>query len=560
MNETVSGMNAAKDNSSPKKGLFLLVDALRYDVLSEPEAAKLIAPNMARIAQRGLTHRCVTNAQSTQFVLPALFTQTYPLDHGGYNNGIRERPRSFVESLKDAGFETHLMSSSNQIGVTLGYDRGFDSIRTTTDFRTLLEQRISRTLSYDIKLWREGKRSEAETIAMVRKELDLLLDTLQTGIREHDKSLWPPALHRINNRVSKGCAAERELLAQDPVLVIQKLERIPPGVYWRFLGERTISPAKIFMARAIAGVTWRLHKWAAYRWWFPFLLVGHYQVKSGQVIQAISKYVRDNKNTPWYVHMHAMDVHDCRCVNRILHMMHRLTYLPRWWRARLTGKTKRRWTYDTAVMYVDDCLGELFKVLEETGQMDETSIVITGDHGYDYALSPRGRKHVAIRNYREDIEVPMVLVCEFGDVMTKGPIPREGMIDSMGLCASFLETLGVAPHQSFKGVSVFKGGRDAVVSESAGSGNADIERRDLYFTVTTPGHKLMTMLVGRELQLLHLYDLQQDPDERRDLLAEDDCQALVAPLINILVRERSEILEMRGALASLSKQEWRLPR
>ena len=68
----------------------------------------------------------------------------------------------------------------------------------------------------------------------------------------------------------------------------------------------------------------------------------------------------------------------------------------------------------------------------------------------------------------------------------------------------------------------------------------------------------MTMLVGRELQLLHLYDLQQDPDERRDLLAEDDFQALVAPLINILVRERSEILEMRGALASLSQQEWRL--
>ena len=42
--------------------------------------------------------------------------------------------------------ETHLMSSSNQIGVTLGYDRG-SSDPHDHDFRTLLEQRISRTLS-----------------------------------------------------------------------------------------------------------------------------------------------------------------------------------------------------------------------------------------------------------------------------------------------------------------------------------------------------------------------------------------------------------------------------
>ena len=154
----------------PKKALFFLVDALRYDARSNLDAAKAIAPNMARLAERGIIHKCVTNAQSTQFFLPSLFTQTYPLDYGGYNNGMRERPLSFVESLKAAGFETHLMSSSNQIGVTLDFDRGFDTVRTTTDYRTLLEQRISRTLAYDIKLWRDGERSEAETNAIIQKE------------------------------------------------------------------------------------------------------------------------------------------------------------------------------------------------------------------------------------------------------------------------------------------------------------------------------------------------------------------------------------------------------
>jgi arylsulfatase A-like enzyme len=207
---------------------------------------------------------------------------------------------------------------------------------------------------------------------------------------------------------------------------------------------------------------------------------------------------------------------------------------------------------------VDDCLGKLFDTLEKTGQLESTSIVITGDHGYDYAGSPRGRKHVAIRNYREDIEVPMVLMCDFETRQNVGEIAENGMIDSMGVCASFLDALDVPQHQSFKGKSVFRGGREAVISENAGSGNADIDRRDLYFTVTTEGHKLMTVLVGSELQLLHLYDLQNDPDELVDLLGQDNYEKLVHPLVSTLMQERGEIFQLRNAAPKLSRQEWRL--
>lgn len=547
-------------NQPARKALFLLVDALRYDVLSDPEAAKAIAPNMARISERGIVRKCVTNAQSTQFVLPALFTQSYPLDHGGYNNGIRERPKSFVESLKSAGFSTHLMSSSNQIGVTLGFDRGFDSVRTTTDYRTLVEQRISRTLSYDLKLWRDGTRTTEETVEILQREFGLLLETLEVGIREHDKSLWPAALHKINGKVGRGCAAERRLLETEPLIVAEKLERIPAGVYWRFLGQRNVAPVPLFLARLRAALAWRLQRWAAHRWWFPFTLVGHYQVKSADVIDGISEFVRENKDESWYVHMHAMDAHDCRCANRPLHILHRMSYLPRWWRARLAGRTKRRWTYDTAVMYVDDCLGKLFNTLEQTGQLDSTSIVITGDHGLDYAASPRNRKEVAVRNYREDIEVPMVLVCDFNSRHRYENATETGMIDSMGLCASFLDALNVSQDQSFKGKSVFDGGRDAVISENAGSGNADIERRDLYFTVTTPTHKLMTVLKGSQLHLLRLYDLVQDPDELSDLLddgaTEGTTAQLVRALVDVIRRERAEILILRNAAAAIDQEEW----
>ena len=100
------------------------------------------------------------------------------------------------------------------------------------------------------------------------------------------------------------------------------------------------------------------------------------------------------------------------------------------------------------------------------------------------------------------------------------------------------------------------GGRDAVISENAGSGNADVQKRDLYFTITTPVYKLMTVLVGEKLRLIYLYDLQNDPDELDDLLAKDQHKEIVAPLIDVLLGERGELLEFRNAASRLNRHEW----
>ena len=93
----------------------------------------------------------VANAQATQFVLPALFSLTYPLDHGGYNSGIRHRPRSYAEQLADAGYSTQMMASCNVLGITHGYDRGFSEMHTAMDARAVLAHLIGRNLLYELK-------------------------------------------------------------------------------------------------------------------------------------------------------------------------------------------------------------------------------------------------------------------------------------------------------------------------------------------------------------------------------------------------------------------------
>ena len=44
----------------------------------------------------------------TQVALPPILTQTYPLDFGGFNEGIKKRPRSITEILKKMDMKHYL--------------------------------------------------------------------------------------------------------------------------------------------------------------------------------------------------------------------------------------------------------------------------------------------------------------------------------------------------------------------------------------------------------------------------------------------------------------------
>ena len=538
-----------------KKGLFLLIDALRYDVLADPAARRFLTPNLDRLAQRGFVRKVVTNAQSTQFVMPALFSLTYPLDHGGYNNGIRERPKSFAESLHDGGFETHLLASCNQLGVATGYGRGFDTVRTTSDFRVLLEQRIGRTLRYELEMRSVGGKIDAEALALVRKEMTLLLDGIRDLIEHHDKSLWPPKLLHINQRVAAGCVAERALLERDPQAVMEKVLGIAPGIYWRFLGQKKPSGARLFWFRAIEAVKWRSRRWIANQALWPFLTLSHYPVNFGDIVGPLCRLIEDGKSRSWFIHMHAMDVHDCRAVNRPFHLIGRLRFLPRWIVGRVKGYTHRRWLYDTAVMYVDRLLGRVIDTLERTGQMQDTVVLVTGDHGSQYAESPRTKATVGYRTHYEDIEVPL-LIANSGHA--SGP---PGLVDSMGVTATFLDALGAPFHPSYKGQSAFRHGLDAVVCENCGHGNADIARRDIYFTVTTEAHRMMAVMRGAELQVEQLYDRAADPRELRNVAAGPGARAPIQTMVERLRQERAEIFQLRecGIFSLPSARDEKIP-
>jgi arylsulfatase A-like enzyme len=520
-----------------KNGIFFVIDALRYDVISDIEGARDVAPNLACLADRGCAIRTVANAQATQFVLPALFTQTYPLDHGGYNTGIRSRPCSYAEQLREAGYSTQMMASCNVLGITHGYDRGFDGMHTAIDTRVVLAHLIGRNLHYNLGEWQRGEITESDILRLLEKEFVALLEKVADIVEGGKGLIWSLKLRKLNERVARGCLAELALFKRTPLAVLKKMTTVPPVLYWRYLGKPAPGVGYWFW-RVLEAARWRSEKFFA-NYNFPFLFLAQFETKADELMGPLCDFVAKQKG-PWSIHLHLMDLHDSRSLSRPSHILKRLAVWPRWFLLRLQGKTKRRASYDTALMLLDSELGKLLDVMRQQKLLDDTVFLVTGDHGCFYAGSPRPRGNVARRTHFEDIDIPLILSgCD--------AIPEKiGMMDSMGMTATYLEALNVSPHESFKGISAFKGGRTAVISESAGSGNADLARRDLYFTVTTEQHRMMSVLKDSNLEIFGLYDCLTDPEEMQDVSQDAAQRPVIDALVGHLEQERGEILSMRG--------------
>ena len=227
-------MQSLPKSKTYKKSIMIIIDALRYDAINN----KRLFPTLYKLSKKGIFKKAIANSCSTQFVLPSIFSLTYPLDNGGYNSGIRNRKASYIESIKKKFNRKILMiSSCNQMGIGTSYDRGFDEIFTTFDFRLLIEQKINRTLLYEIDLYLNKKISKKKMTKVVQKELLITFDKLIKFYNKYDKSLWPKKLKKINQFVFENCKIEKEILLKNPEFIIDKLQKVPGGVYWLTLGK-----------------------------------------------------------------------------------------------------------------------------------------------------------------------------------------------------------------------------------------------------------------------------------------------------------------------------------
>ncbi|HQU51678.1 MAG TPA: sulfatase-like hydrolase/transferase [Saprospiraceae bacterium] len=174
--------------------------------------------------------------------------------------------------------------------------------------------------------------------------------------------------------------------------------------------------------------------------------------------------------------------------------------------------------YWAQIDLIDENIGRILKVLEETGQLNNTLIVFTSDHGDmagDHGLVAKG-----CRFYEGLVRVPLIF---WYPAKFKQNLKSEALVELMDIVPTLLELTGLLVDQQIQGTSllpILEGRTDPdehksfVRSEFYDDGQAKAGQIGFATMYRTKDFKLITYHGHPQGEL---FDLRNDPDEFHNL-------------------------------------------
>jgi arylsulfatase A-like enzyme len=197
----------------------------------------------------------------------------------------------------------------------------------------------------------------------------------------------------------------------------------------------------------------------------------------------------------------------------------------------------QRWiraAYYAMVEDIDEKVGRLLAVLDETGQRDRTLVVFTSDHGEmlgDHGLYLKGPYF-----YEGAVRVPLILAMP-GRVAPG--TRRDALVELVDLAPTLLGACGLPEHPGMQGRSLWplladpdpsRPHRESVYCEYGNAGFRH-DPRAWASMIRTARHKLVRAHGQEDGEL---YDLLADPHEQHNRWRQDDCVALRGDLLAAL--------------------------
>ena len=197
--------------------------------------------------------------------------------------------------------------------------------------------------------------------------------------------------------------------------------------------------------------------------------------------------------------------------------------------------------YDGEIAYLDSQLGRMFAELERRGELDNTIVIVTSDHGEEF--QENGMVGHARSLHMSVLSVPLIIA---GTERVPRGVTVQSPVSLRHLPATIMDLAGFHAPKPFPGRSLASdfatdtvGAPEPILSEM---GLHDFRSASLVL-----GGRHYVIPVERDSAV---YDLSADPFERFDLIGSDTGQSMVAQLRPILEQQlagkRAKQRELRG--------------
>jgi arylsulfatase A-like enzyme len=194
-----------------------------------------------------------------------------------------------------------------------------------------------------------------------------------------------------------------------------------------------------------------------------------------------------------------------------------------------------RRAYYAAISFVDEQLGRVLEALEERGELENTLIIYTADHGDMMGDHHMWRK---CRAYDGSARIPMILRWPESMPLNAGRGQvRDELVELRDVLPTFLDAAGMVQPPNMDGASMFRILRNESWREILDLEHAQIYEKDNAWTALTDGRYkyIYFTLTGQQ----QLFDLEKDPHEMVNLAS----KSLVVKNDKLVEKWRGKMIE-----------------
>ncbi len=261
----------------------------------------------------------------------------------------------------------------------------------------------------------------------------------------------------------------------------------------------------------------------------------------------------DGVDAPFFAWLHYMDVHwpyhqeeTLTQPAEIAQAWRDLAHLhnANWHNVKITPQQRDHYIqlYEDALAYTDVQVGRLLDYLEQSGQMDNTVIVVVADHGEEFLEHGRWG-HWENNLYDEILKVPLIIHLP----EQEGPTVVAEQVRLLDLMPTLLDLCGCAALDGLEGISMRSLWEDDGAAYDAPVSVSEMWREHWHIiAVRTTAFKYIWDSKEPEKPLL--FDLQADPGETRNVAEQHP--KIVADMYAYVVARRQRMTETKPTHAA----------